>query len=161
MKCQARLEQYLREHSVPYEVEQHHPAFTAQEIAQAEHISGRTVAKVVIATADETRMMFVLPATEIVDFTKAAAVTHTHHVSLVGEADLAAAFPDCEVGAMPPFGNLYDMSVYVDTQLAAEELIVFPAGSHSTTIRMRYTDFENLVLPEVGAFGRARAVYAS
>jgi Ala-tRNA(Pro) deacylase len=161
MKCQARLEEYLRQNTVPYDVEQHRTAFTAQELAQAEHIPGKTVAKVVVARADGNMTMFVLPATYMLEYARAAEVTGSREVSLCGEGELAAAFPDCEVGAMPPFGNLYGLPVYVDRHLAEDESIVFAAGTHATTIRMLYADYQRLVTPRVEEIGRSRAVYAS
>lgn len=161
MKCQAQLEAYLREHQVPYDVEQHVTAFTAQELAQAEHIPGKTVAKVVVVRVGGQLTMFVLPATTILDFHRIGQVAGTSDVKLAGEEELARAFPDCEIGAMPPFGMLYGMPVYVDERLAEDDSIVFPAGTHSTAIRVRYADFERLVSPHVADVGRPRAVYTA
>ena len=161
MQCQQRLEQYLRAHQVAYEVEQHRTAFTAQEVAQVEHIPGNTVAKVVVAHADKRLIMFVLPATSMLDYERAARIAGSTTVHLANEGELRAVFPDCELGAMPPFGNLYDTPVYVDKQLTDDEFITFAAGTHTTTIKLRYADYQRLVSPVVGDLGRLRPAFSA
>ncbi len=152
MKAKEKLEAYLRENKVPFQV-QHHPiAFTAQEIAASEHIPGRMLAKVVIVLAEGKMVMLALPAPYRVDLAKAAALLGAKEVRLAREEEFAAAFPDCEVGAMPPFGNLYDLPVYVDKALAEDETIVFNAGTHMDTMSLKYADFERLVRPTVAEF---------
>ncbi len=147
MSCKEKLEVHLREHAVPFEVHHHPPAYTAQGVAQAEHVSGRTMVKVVMAFADGKMVMLAVPAPRHVDLVKAAEATGAKEVRLAHEDEFAAAFPDCDVGAMPPFGNLYGIPVYVDAELAEDESIVFNAGTHEDTIRMKYADFERLVKP--------------
>jgi Ala-tRNA(Pro) deacylase len=146
------IEHYLREQHVPFSLHHHPPAFTAQRVAQAEHVPGRIVAKVVIAAVDNGLVMLCLPATCRVDLLKLMNMLGTDNVRLAHEQDFAHAFPDCELGAMPPFGNLYDMAVYVDRQLASDERIVFQACRHTDTVEMAYADFARLAHPLVGEF---------
>src|SRR3990172_9252152 len=147
------VETLLRERSIPFEVHHHPPAFTAQHLAACEHVPGKMVAKVVIAFADERMLMLALPATTNVNLMKLAEATGTEHVRVARENEFAAVFTDCEVGAMPPFGNLYDLPVLVDRSLAEDEEILFPAGTHTDTIQMTYADFADLVHPRVADLG--------
>ncbi len=148
--CRDRLEQYLRERGVAYE-SQHHPlAYTAQEVAASEHVPGKDLAKTVIVRADDDRLaMLVLPATRTIHLGKLATALGAGRARLAEEKEFGASFPDCEVGAMPPFGNLYGVPVYVDQSLAADERIVFRAGTHTDTMRVAYADFARLVDPTV------------
>jgi Ala-tRNA(Pro) deacylase len=132
---------------VPFEVHHHPPAYTAQRVAQAEHVSGRMVVKVVMAFADGKMVMLALPAHRNANLAKAAEVAGAKEVRLAHEDEFAAAFPDCDVGAMPPFGNLYEIPVYVDSELAEDETIIFNAGTHEDTIHMKFEDFRQLVEP--------------
>jgi Ala-tRNA(Pro) deacylase len=152
MSCKEKLEQYLHEHQILFQVQQHPIAFTAQDVAATEHLPGKQVAKVVIAFADGHPVMLALPAPYRVDLARVGLVLGTQAVRLADEVELAELFPDCEVGAMPPFGNLYHLPVYVDQRLAEDEDIVFPAGTHTETIRLAYADFARLVRPIVAAF---------
>lgn len=158
MSCKERLEQYLSDERVAFDVHQHPLAYTAQELAAAEHVPGRMVAKSVIVFADDRMVMLVLPAVYQVDLERAASVTHAASVRLADEREFAAAFPDCETGAIPPFGNLYQLPVYVDQSLAQDETIVFPAGTHTDTISMTYADYERLARPVVAEFRSAAHV---
>ena len=151
MDCKTRLERHLRENGVPYSLHHHPPAFTAQAVAESEHVSGKTVAKVVIAYLDSTMAMLALPAHLKVNFTRAADAIGVKTVRMALEREFEASFPDCDLGAMPPFGNLYDLETYVDRQLAGAETIVFNAGTHEDTIHMRYADYERLVRPRIVA----------
>ena len=154
MTCKDRLEAYLRAEQVPFQM-QHHPlAYTAQEVAAAEHVPGKLVAKVVMVEADGRRVMLVLPATRRVDLARAARTLGARDARLATEAEFAATFPDCEVGAMPPFGTLYGVPVYVDQTLTEDEEIVCAAGTNTDSIRLRYADFARLVQPTVGAFAQ-------
>jgi Ala-tRNA(Pro) deacylase len=154
MKCRERLEAYLRDNGVPFQV-QHHPlAYTAQEVAASEHLPGKLLAKVVMALADGKQVMLVLPTPYHVDLARAAAALTAKEVRLAQESDFAADFPDCEVGAEPPFGNLYGLPVYVDPALAEDETIVFRAGTHTDTMSLKYADYARLVKPNVVAFAR-------
>jgi len=152
MTCQERLEAYLHEQQVSFAVQHHRSAYTAQEVAASEHIPGKLVAKVVVVFADDALVMLVLPASHRVDLTRVGAAIGARSISFAGEGELAATFPDCAVGAMPPFGNLYHLPVYVDRMLAEDATIVFQAGTHTDTIRMAYADFARLVKPTVVAF---------
>jgi Ala-tRNA(Pro) deacylase len=147
MSCKEKLEAFLQEHSVPFELHHHPPAYTAQRVAQAEHVSGKMVVKVVIAFADGRMVMLALPAHRNANLVKAAEAAGAGELRLAHEEEFAAAFPDCEVGAMPPFGNLYGIPVYVDTELAEDEEIVFKAGTHEDTAHMKFADFRQLVDP--------------
>ena len=156
MKCQQRLEEYLRSQQVPFQVQRHETSYTAQEVAASEHIPGNMVAKVVVVFADDRLALLALPASCVVDFSWAERVLGAKHLRLAGETEFATAFPDCEVGAMPPFGNLYDLPVYVDRSLAEDETIVFPVGTHTQTMSVRFADFQRVVQPAVGEFARPR-----
>jgi Ala-tRNA(Pro) deacylase len=150
--CRERLEAYLRAQRVPFQVQHHPPTYTAQETAASEHLPGRMLAKVVMAIADGRLVLLAVPAPARADLAQVGALLGARDVRLAQEDEFAAAFPDCEVGAMPPFGNLYDLSVYVDQALAANETIVFAAGTHTDTMSVRYADFARLVQPTVAAF---------
>jgi Ala-tRNA(Pro) deacylase len=152
MQCKDRLEAFLRDERVAFQVQQHPLAYTAQEVAASEHIPGRMLAKVVMVVADETMVMLALPAPDRVDVAKLGAALEAKGARLAHEEEFAAAFPDCEVGAMPPFGNLYGLPVYVDRSLTEDDTIVFGAGTHTDTISLKYADFERLVSPKITEF---------
>lgn len=154
MECKDRLEGYLRENQVPFEAQQHPRAVTAQEVAASEHVPGKMLAKTIMVQADGEMVMLALPATYQVDLEKAAAALGARDARLSEEEEFEDTFPDCEVGAMPPFGNLYSVPVCVDESLAEDETIVFRAGTHTETMSVRYSDFERLVEPTVAAFAR-------
>lgn len=161
MQCRERIERWLREERVTYELTQHPEAFTAQTVAAVEHVSGYWVAKVVIAVADGKLVMLALPAPHRVDLVRLKQVLGAEGVRLAREEEFANLFGDCEVGAMPPFGNLYGVPVYVERALTTDPHIVFNAGTHRETITMAYSDFERLVRPAVTDFAsppRAAAV---
>jgi Ala-tRNA(Pro) deacylase len=149
MKCRERLEAYLQENAVPYEIQHHPVAYTAQRVADSEHLSGKLLGKVVLVVADEKLAMLVLPAPARVDWARVAEAVGTDEVRLAHESEFAKTFPDCEVGAMPPFGNLYGLTVYVDEDLAGRERIFLQAGTHDETLSLRYADFARLVKPRV------------
>jgi Ala-tRNA(Pro) deacylase len=152
MSMLAALRRVLAEHDVPFEVLTHSPAYTAQEVAAAQHVPGRDLAKVVVVKAGTRFVMAVLPATQHLDLLKLAGTLPEREARLATEAEFAELFPGCEPGAMPPFGNLFGMRVYVDESLAAEATIVFQAGTHVETVRMAYRDFAEIVRPLVGDF---------
>jgi Ala-tRNA(Pro) deacylase len=147
--CKDRLQSYLRDHGVCFTLRHHPVAYTAQQVASVEHISGDQLAKPVVVQADGRLAMLVLPASYLVQLTRVGPALGAEEVHLVHEADLAALFADCEVGALPPFGNLYDIDVYVDQTLTKDEFIEFRAGSHTDTLRIAYADFARLVRPTV------------
>ncbi len=144
-----KLKKFLDKHNVEYMTISHSPAYTAQRIAELTHIPGKEMAKTVIVKTDDKFAMAVLPASHRVDLDYLQRSVNAGHVDIASEADFKSLFPDCEVGAMPPFGNLYDMEVYVAEQLTDDEEIVFNAGSHTELVRMTYKDFARLVKPTV------------
>ena len=132
----------------------HSPAYTAQEVAASAHVKGKDLAKTVMVKVDGKPVMIVLPASQRVDFQVLREVTGGQNVVLASEAEFRELFPDCEAGAMPPFGNLYGMDVYVAPKLAEDDEIAFNAGSHTELMKLRYADFERLVKPKVAAFAQ-------
>ncbi len=152
MRCQEKLEQYLREQQIPYQIQHHPVAFTAQQIAEGEHISGKKVAKSVVIFADNTMVLLVLPAAFRVDLQKVQECLGVKQVHLAHEEEFQAAFPGCEVGAIPPFGNLYGLPIYVEQSLTTQETIVFPIGTHTETMSLKYADFERLLHPTILQF---------
>ena len=152
MTGKEKLEAFLREHQAPFQMQRHRVAYTAQDVAASEHIPTQMMAKVAIAFADATMIMLVLPASHRIDLTRLSAAIQAQHVHLASEHEIETAFPDCEVGAMPPFGNLYQLPVYVDRHLTGDHTIVLQAGTHTDTISMKYADFTRVVKPIVGDF---------
>jgi len=148
-----RLLQYLEDSGVHYYTLTHAPTVTAQETAAVAHVPGREVAKTVIVWMDGEMAMAVLPAARHIALDLFADLTGARSVELATEREFREVFPGCEVGAMPPFGNLYDMAVFVDEELAEDEEIVFNSGSHTELIRLSYADFDRLVEPVVLSFG--------
>jgi Ala-tRNA(Pro) deacylase len=149
-----KLKQLLDDRRVKYVTVRHSPAYTAQEVAASAHISGYELAKTVMVKVDGRMAMAVLPAPLHVDLRHLKELTGADHVTLAGEAEFKALFPECEPGAMPPFGALYGMETYVAERLAEDEYIAFNAGTHTELIRMRYRDFEQLAAPKILAFAR-------
>ena len=148
----SKLRKYLDDYSIDYSVGHHPVAFTAQESAKLAHVSGKDFAKTVMVRIAGELSMLVLPAKYHVDFLRLARSLGTGDIYLVSEEEFGDEFPDCEVGAMPPFGNLYGMPVYLASSLAEDEQITFNAGTHTDTITMDYQDFEFLVKPKVMRF---------
>ena len=143
-----KLKEFLDSNNVKYATVSHSPSYTAQEIAASTHISGKEMAKTVMVKLDDKMAMAVLPASYWVDFKQLKEATGAKHAGLASEEEFKDKFPECDVGAMPPFGNLYGMEVYVAESLAEDEHIAFNAGSHSEVIRLLYKDFERLVKPK-------------
>jgi len=154
MNCKDRLELYLRDNDVSYELQHHARLFTAEDVAASQQIPGQQLAKVVMVVADGRDFMLVLPATAQVYIPGVAGLLGARYVRLAGESELKALFIDCEMGAMPPFGNLYHLPVYVDSALAEEDMISFQAGTHTDTMSMKYADYAHLVKPFVASFSR-------
>lgn len=152
MPILTKLREYLDKQKVPYEVLAHRQAFTAQEVAQAQHVRGDELAKVVMLRSGPQFIMAVLPASHRIDLERAKAAAGKPDLVLATEAEFAGLFPQCEAGAMPPFGNLYGLPVYVDQTLTRDETIVFNAGTHTQTVKMTYADFARLVQPKVCSF---------
>jgi Ala-tRNA(Pro) deacylase len=154
MSCLEKVAAYLQKHGVLYTIQHHPPAFTAQAVAASENLPPTLMAKVVIARADGELVMLVLPADCHVDLELLNDALLADKLALVDEPVLAATFLDCEVGTMPPFGNLYNLPVYVAVQLATQERMVFQTGTHTETMAIDYADFERLVQPVVSDFAR-------
>ncbi len=149
MSIAKRVREYLEASQVPYTHCTHRLAYTAQEVAAAQHVPGREMAKTIVVTADLQHLMVVLPAVMKLDMKSLREELPYKHVQLATEKEFSTLFPDSEIGAMVPFGNLYNLPVYVDKSLSANEEIVFNAGTHIDTIRMKYQDFERLVQPKI------------
>lgn len=144
-----KLMEYLDSNKVKYVTMKHSAAYTAQEIAAQAHIPGKQLAKTVILKIDGKMAMAVLPASYKVDLKLLKKAARAKKVELANEKEFKGFFPECEVGAMPPFGNLYEMDVFVSESLAEDETIAFNAGSHTELIKLDYADFEKLVKPIV------------
>jgi Ala-tRNA(Pro) deacylase len=144
---EGRLEQFLHEQHTSYQTIHHARALTAQETAASAHIRGRLLAKTVMVNIDGRLAMVVLPAARRVHFGRLREATGAHDAALASESEFRDLFPDCEVGAMPPFGNLYGIEVYVDESLVTDDDIAFNAGTHTQVMRMPYREFERLVAP--------------
>lgn len=147
-----RLKEYLDKEGIHYESVEHPLAYTMQEVASSSHIPGNQMAKTVIVDLDGDLAMAVLPANKKIILQDLRDLTGSESVKFVSEMDFKRDFPDCEVGAMPPFGNLYGMEVFLAESLARNEEIAFNAGTHTEIIKMAFADFERLVEPKVLSF---------
>lgn len=152
MSILRKLKEHLDENNVKYVKIHHSPAYTAQEVAESVHISGKELAKTVIFKHNGSFAMAVLPASYRIHLDYLNECIAEGEVELAKEEEFKGLFPDCEVGAMPPFGNLYDIPVYLASALAEHEEIAFNAGTHTDVIKMRYEDYEKLVNPMVRDF---------
>jgi len=153
----AKLKAFLDANNVKYTTIAHSTAYTAQEIAELAHIKGRKLAKTVVIKVNGGMAMAVLPAHRQVNLLLLAAAAGAKTASLAAEAEFRDLFPGCEAGAMPPFGNLYGMPVYVDESLTKDTEIAFNAGTHNELIRLAYQDFARLVHPQVVGFAATAA----
>jgi len=144
-----KLKEFLDSEAVKYMKIVHSPAFTAQEIAASAHVSGKELAKTIIIFVDGEMAMAVLPASYSIDFDHFRKTIGAKKIELASEGQFKDIFPDCELGAMPPFGNLYGMEVYADQHLAEDKEIAFNAGAHSELFKLSYQDFARLVKPKV------------
>jgi Ala-tRNA(Pro) deacylase len=149
-----RLRVFLTENHAEYTHTVHPLAFTAREVASAEHLPAREVAKVVVLFGDEGYHMAVVPAARLVDFQEVRLSLGLTHARLATEQELNHIFPDCELGAMPPFGNLYNIPVYLDSLVAAEPVLAFNAGTHRDVVHMQTGDFRRLVHPTIVSLAR-------
>lgn len=147
-----KLKEYLDREGIKYVSIIHSTAYTAQEVAASAHVTGRELAKTVIVELDGQMAMAVLPANRKIVLQDLREVTGSDQVRFASEEEFKQQFPDCETGAMPPFGNLYGMEVYVAESLTRNPEIAFNAGSHTEVIKLRYEDFERLVKPKVVSF---------
>jgi Ala-tRNA(Pro) deacylase len=144
-----KLKEALDEAKISYEVYNHALAYTAQEIAAKQHFPGKEMAKVVMLDVDGTLVMGVIPGSRKISLDMVRAGLGANKARLATEDEFIARFPSCEIGAMPPFGNLFGLKVYVDPALEQDEYIYFNAGNHVQTVRLKYVDFAWLVKPQV------------
>jgi Ala-tRNA(Pro) deacylase len=152
MDCKERLEKLLGDNGVMFQEMTHPTAYTAQEIAAEQKVPGKQVAKVVMVMADGKHLMVVIPASYRIDFTKLKSALGAKDIRLAKEEEFSSLFPDCEAGAMPPFGNLYNVPAYVDRVLTEDPEIVFNAGTHRDTMKIAYKDYARLAQPIVADF---------
>ena len=153
----SRLTEYLDSHGKKYIVVKHSKAFTAQEVAASAHVPGKEMAKTVMIKVDGDLKMVVLPATHSVDFEQVKEALKAKEVNLASEDEFESLFPDCELGAMPPFGNLYDIETIVAESLTDDEEIAFNAGTHKELLKLAYRDYEELVELKILPMGAKKA----
>jgi len=147
-----KLAEFLNEHNIKYVTIRHSLAYTAQEIAASAHLPGKELAKTVMINIDGKMAMAVLPASSKVNFETLKNAAGAKNAELASEEEFQRMFPDCEIGAMPPFRNLYGMEVFASETLAQDQEIAFNAGSHTELVRLAYKDFERLVSPRMVKF---------
>jgi Ala-tRNA(Pro) deacylase len=156
MSIPKKIREFLDSHKVWYQFCTHSPAYTAQGLAHVQHVSGKELAKVVMVVADKRMVMTVLSGSHRVEVDQLHALLNCQNCRLATEEEFKDLFPDCEVGAMPPFGNLYNLDVWVDKELEKHPTITFNAGTHVETVKMNFADFQRLVQPKVGSFSTLR-----
>ena len=147
-----KLKKFLDKNKVKYTILKHSAAYTAQEVASTAHIKGKELAKTVMIKMDGRLAMVVLPASYRIDLNELQKAAGAKKLNIANEEDFKDLFPECETGAMPPFGNLYEMEVFVASSLVEDEHIAFNAGTHTELIQLSYADFERLVKPKVATF---------
>lgn len=160
MPCE-KLKQFLNSEEIRYQVISHPTTYTAQLTAASSHVPPEILAKTVMVIVDGKFAMAVVPAPNRVDLTALHSSIGAQTVRLASEMEFKEKVPGCDVGAMPPFGNLYGMDVYVDEAIVAQKEIAFNGGTHTETVRMSCADFLRLVRPKVMKFAVRRASYAS
>jgi len=147
------IHRFLHQRSVPHQMMQHTPAYSAARVAHAVHVCGDAVAKAVLLKVDGRYVLSVLPSTYYVYPELVRSALDARHVALATEEECSRIFPDCEVGALPPFGSLYGLRTVVDSSLTEDEEIVFEGNTHHEAIRMSYSDYTRLERPQVAAIG--------
>ena len=152
MSVSKKLSDLFKEKRVPYELLKHPETYTSQETARSEHVSGKKVAKVVMVKADDQDVMTVLSAADKLSLNKLKNLLGAKEVRLATEEEFKALFPDCEVGAMPPFGSLYRVPFFVDMGLAENKFIIFNAGTHRESVKISYKDYAKIAQPEIVQF---------
>jgi Ala-tRNA(Pro) deacylase len=153
----SKLQAFLDQNQVEYRHTSHSTAYTAREVAAAEHVSACEIAKTVVFLSENGYAMAVLCADSVVDLEQLRLNLGLSRLRLATEAELGELFPQCELGAMPPIGNLFDLPVYVDSRLSTQETIAFNGGTHRDVVHMRFRDYERLVNPSILPFGRHAA----
>jgi Ala-tRNA(Pro) deacylase len=149
MPLSETLRSFLDSHHAEFTASTHPNAFTAREVAAAEHLPAREVAKTVVVFGDGKYHMIVIPATRLVDFHEVRTALGLTQARMATEMELSRLFPDCELGAMPPFGPLYGLPVYLDGTLASQDTIAFNAGTHRDVIHMATAEFRRLFSPQI------------
>ena len=148
------VQNYLDQMGVNYRLSRHDTTFTAQDLAAAEHVSGRKVIKPVIVKADGQFVMCALPASHRIDLDTLRQQLQAREVELAQEAELQQCFPDCELGAEPPIGRMFGMPTLMDESLFADDRVTFQAGTHQDSVTMSLADYRRVAMPEVGYFGK-------
>jgi Ala-tRNA(Pro) deacylase len=148
------VQNYLDQMGVNYRLSRHDTTFTAQDLAAAEHVSGRKVIKPVIVKADGQFVMCALPASHRIDLDTLREQLQVREVELAQEAELQQCFPDCELGAEPPIGRMFGMPTLMDESLFADDRVTFQAGTHRDSVTMSLADYRRVAMPEVGYFGK-------
>jgi Ala-tRNA(Pro) deacylase len=148
----SKVKDFLDTNHIHYNTITHPTSYTAQGTAAYAHVSGNELAKTVMVKVDSQLAMAVLPASNQIDLSALRRITKAKTICLASEPEFEMKFPDCDLGAMPPFGNLYGVPVYVEERLAEDVDIAFNAGTHNELVRMKYDDFERVVNPIVGRF---------
>jgi len=157
MPLSERLRSFLDSQRAEFTLTTHPKAFTAREVAAAEHLPPREVAKTVVIFGDGSYHMIVVPANKLVDLFEVRPVLGLAQARLATEGELATLFPDCELGAMPPIGPIYGFSVYLDTTLAGQDAIAFNAGTHRDVVHMKMSEFRRLAAPQIVSLAREPA----
>lgn len=158
MQLAKQLQNFLDSHQAKYAISSHHTAYTAREVASVEHLPAREVAKLVVVFGDGKYHMIVIPANRLVDFQEVRHTLGLSQARLATEDELAKLFPDCELGAMPPIGEIYGLPVFLDSSLLDEPMIAFNAGTHRDVIHMKTEDYRALVRPTMVALAREAAM---
>lgn len=153
MSISPKVKNFLDKEKVKYEIAEHSLAYTASEVAGAQHVPGKKMVKSVIVKTEGDFIMCVLPAIHMVDFSKLKKALNTKKVELADEEEIATLFPDYDVGAEPPFGQLYGLKVIADMILDEDEEIIFNAGTHTDVVKMRFSDFKSIVKPVIANIG--------
>jgi len=161
MAIPQRIRDYLDSQDVPYEPIHHSQAFTGQEVAHSLHMSGKRLAKAIVLAGDGKPVMAIIPASHRLNFQEFRAALEADRLEMLPEGELVKLFPDCDLGAIPPFGNLYGLGVWVERTVSDAEDVVFCAGTHEDCLRMRYSDFTKLTKPRLGRFSEAWAAKAA
>jgi len=161
MAIPQRIRDYLDSQNVSYEQLHHSQAFTGQEVAHSLHLSGRRLAKTLVLEGDGKVVMIVIPASHRLNLQELRAALEVNRLEMLPESALVKLFPDCELGAIPPFGSLYGIEVWVDRTVCDSEEIVLCAGTHEDCIRMKYSDFARVAKPRLGRFSEIWAAKAS
>jgi len=157
MSLSEALGSFLDSHKAEFTLSTHPQAFTAREVAAAEHLPAREVAKPVVVFGDGVYHMIVIPGSKLVDFHEVRSALGLSQARMATETELAELFPDCELGAMPPLGTMYGLTVYLDEALASQDTITFNAGTHREVIHMRTAEFRRLASPHIVSLAREPA----